>query len=420
MKCLSYFLLFSLLHFSLFAQVENETPAPNYIKTVQFKGNTQLSQLPLLRLGDQLLLTFDDIIGDEANYYYTISHFNADWTPSSLAKTEYMEGFDDVRIFDYTNSVSTLQLYTHYTLTIPNKNTRQLTKTGNYMLKIYNDAKELIFSRKFMIYDPVVTVGVEILRTRDLNTIDTKQVVNFKVDSGDNILINPDKTIIPLIIQNNDLNNSIIGLKPQYTLGNVLQYRYDEEASFFGGNEFLSFDNKDVRAATNTIQYIELRKLYHNYLYVVPTRADLPYTYNPDINGNFVIRTLQGQNPDSEAEYVWMHFAVKHDLLPKEQDIYIYGGFNNYVLDPSLKMEYNAEAGIYELPVLLKQGFYNYKYVVSENGKKLPYNPVGGDFWQTENEYDVLIYYREPGARYDKLIGVGNALSTNISNVRRN
>ncbi len=409
--------LFLLMGAPLLAQVE--VPAPAFIKTVQFSGNTPQSQLPLIQLNDNLHLSFDDIIGDEADYYYTIEHFNLDWTPSALAKTEYMQGFDNVRIMNYTNSVATLQIYTHYELNIPNKNTRALTKSGNYLLKVTNADGEIIFSRKFMIYDPQVSVGVEILRTRDLKFIKTKQVVNFTVNSGDRTLINPENTVHPLIIQNNNLKNTLSGFKPQYTIGNTLQYKYDLPTSFFGGNEFLSFENKDIRAATNAIQYIELKKLYHNYLYINPTRADQIYTYNPDINGNFVINTLQGNDPNTEAEYAWIHFSLQHQEFPPGQDVYVYGNFNNYDLDEGVKMKYNPRDRIYEGALLLKQGYYNYKYVVAKDGVPLAQNPISGDFWQTENEYDVVIYYREPGGRYDQIIGVGQALSTTISDVRR-
>ncbi|MFD2825444.1 DUF5103 domain-containing protein [Leeuwenhoekiella polynyae] len=403
-----------------FAQVATETPAPAYIKTVQFYGNTAQSQLPLLRLGDPLNLSFDDIIGDEADYYYTITHYNYDWTPSVLAKTEYLKGIDDIRIMDYTNSVSTLQLYTHYELQIPNQYTTAIVKSGNYLLQVFDTDDELIFSRKFMIYDPQVTVGVEILRTRNLEFIEQKQVVNFNVDSGESVLINPEKTIKPLIIQNNNLNNTISNLTPQYNIGNQLQYRYDEEASFYAGNEFFDFDNKDIRAATNRVQYIELINLYHNYLYGNTTRADKVYTYNPDLNGNFAINTIQGNEPKVNSEYAWIHFSLDHPIRPEDEEIHIYGNFNNYTLEEATKMLYNPESERYELALLLKQGYYNYKYTVTKNGEKLPYNPVDGDFWQTENNYDVLIYYKPPGGRFDELIGVGNALSTSISNVRRN
>jgi len=418
MKTFSTFLLLVLSHFA-FSQVPVEVAAPPYIKSVQFYGNTSQSQLPVLRLGDPLNLSFDDIIGDEANYYYTITHHNYDWTPSVLAKTEYLKGVDDVRIMNYTNSVSTLQLYTHYELQIPNQYTTALLKSGNYLLSVFNNDDELIFSRKFMIYDPQVTVGVEILRTRNLEYIEEKQVVNFNVDGGDLILINPANTVKPLIIQNNDLKRAIGPVEPQFSIGNMLQYRYDEETSFFAGNEFFDFDNKDIRAATNRVQYIELIDLYHNYLFGNITRENTVYTYNPDLNGNFKINTIQGDEPKVNAEYAWIHFSLDHPQRALDEEIHVYGNFNNYVIEDATKMQYNPESKRYELPLLLKQGYYNYRYVVVKDGSLLPYNPVDGDFWQTENVYDVLIYYRAPGSRFDELIGRGNALSTSISNVRR-
>ncbi|WP_028374586.1 DUF5103 domain-containing protein [Leeuwenhoekiella sp. MAR_2009_132] len=417
----TFSLVVALLIYNLaFAQSVSEIAAPPFIKSVQFYGNTAQSQLPLLRLGQTLNLSFDDIIGDEANYYYRITHYNYDWTPSVLVKTEYLRGIDDVRIFNYTNSVSTLQLYTHYELQIPNSNTTALLKSGNYLLEVYNEEDEIVFSRKFMIYNPLVSVGVEILRTRDLEFIEEKQVVNINVDLGESIFVNPEENIKTLLIQNNNLKTSITNIKPQYSLGNQLQYRYDSETSFYAGNEFFDFDNKDIRAATNRIQFVELLDLYHNYLYGNITRAETVYTYNPDLNGNFAIRTLQGADPRVNAEYAWVHFSLQHPKRPKDEAIYIYGNFNNYTLEESTKMIFNEKSQRYELPLLLKQGYYNYQYVVAKNGKKLPNNPISGDFWQTENEYEVLIYYRAPGARFDELVGAGNALSTSISNVRRN
>ncbi|MGO4911578.1 DUF5103 domain-containing protein [Leeuwenhoekiella sp. W20_SRS_FM14] len=419
MKTFALVFAFFIYYFSL-AQSALEIAAPPYIKSVQFYGNTAQSQLPLLRLGQTLKLSFDDIIGDEANYYYRVTHYNYDWTPSVLVKTEYLRGIDDVRIFNYTNSVSTLQLYTHYELEIPNANTTALLKSGNYLLEVYNEEDEIVFSRKFMIYNSLVSVGVEILRTRDLEFIEEKQVVNINVDLGESIFVNPEKNIKTLLIQNNNLNTSISNIKPQYSLGNQLQYRYDSETSFYAGNEFFDFDNKDIRAATNRIQFVELLDLYHNYLYGNITRAETVYTYNPDLNGNFAIRTLQGADPRVNAEYAWVHFSLQHPKRSKDEAIYIYGNFNNYTLEESTKMIFNEKSQRYELPLLLKQGYYNYQYVVAKDGKKLPNNPISGDFWQTENEYTVLIYYRAPGARFDELVGAGNALSTSISNVRRN
>lgn len=419
----NYFFLSLILFFTgdLLAQVAQEMPAPPFIRTVQFRENGSFlnaqAQLPIIRLGSGLELSFDDIIGDEADYFYKITHHNADWTESNLMRSEFMDGMDDVRIIDYENSVAVLQLYTHYRLKIPNRNVRRLKKTGNYMLSIYDENHELIFSRKFMIYTPALAVGAQVKRPRDLNFVDEKQTLRFFIDGGDTQLINPRRNVKVVLLQNNNLKTAITDIEPQYTIGTKLEYRYDEETAFWAGNEFFGFENKDFRAATAAIQYIEVRSLYHNFLFTNPTRRDQIYTYNPDINGNFLVTTLQGVNPESEAEYVWLHFSLQHPKLDKGQEMHIYGNFNNYDIEKSTTMEWNEKQQIYELPYLLKQGFYNYKYViVDKDGEINPQIQPGGNFWQTENEYQILVYYRRPGGRFDELLGYGQTNSTDITN----
>nr|WP_317170244.1 hypothetical protein [Winogradskyella eckloniae] len=67
--------------------------------------------------------------------------------------------------------------------------------------------------------------------------------------------------------------------------------------------------------------------------------------------------------------------------------------------------------------MLLKQGFYNYKYVlVDKESGAIDEGAISGNFWQTENNYKVLVYYRDLGARFDRLVGYGEASSTNITN----
>ena len=402
---------------TLQAQVAEEVAEPPYIKSIQFIGDTAFGQLPVVRIGTGLELSFDDIIGDEHDYFYTITHYNADWTPSPLAKSEYLRGMDNVRILDFENSVTTLQLYTNYTLTIPNQNVQALTKTGNYLVSIFDENEELIFSRKFMVFSQQFSVGAQVVRSRDMSYINTKQSLRFFIDGGEQIIIDPNRTITTVILQNNNLKNAITGIKPQYTLGNVLEYRYDQETAFWGGNEFFNFENKDVRAATNMIQAIELKSLYHNYLYTNIARYNQEYTFNPDINGNFVLTTLQGRVTRTEAEYAWIHFSLKYPELLTDQSIHIYGNFNNYEINETTKLKYNKAYGTYELPYLLKQGFYNYKYVlVNKDGTIDHQNAIGGNFWETENKYQILVYYKRPGGRFDELLGVGNASSTNITN----
>lgn len=404
-----------LLVVSGYAQME-ETTAPEFIKTIQFRGNSAYSELPIITLGEPIELSFDAINGDEEDYYYTITHYDFDWTPSDFSKGEYLDGFDEVRIETYENSYNTLQIYSHYTLRIPNRETRRIKKGGNYLLAIYNDDNELIFSRKFMVIEKIASVQVGIKRSRDLNFIKEKQSVQFVVNSPNLLLTNPKQNLHVVVLQNNNLKTAITNLKPQYTMGNELIYRYDKESSFWGGNEFLSFDNKEVRAAVNGIRSVELSDLYENYLYSSTSRKDKPYTYNPDINGSFVVRNLDVANSNIEADYVRMHFNLMYYEDIGNKELHIYGNFNNWTIDSSTYMEYNENTDSYKNTRLFKQGFYNYKYVLVDRDGSIDEGAISGNFWQTENKYTVLVYYRDIGARYDKIIAVGSASSIDINN----
>ena len=412
-------LLFFLFLFQIpsgFAQVE-QTIEPEYIRTIEFKGSSLQSTLPIIELGQKLQLSFDDIIGNEADYFYTIEHFNFDWTLSDLSKGEYLDGFDDVRIETYENSFNTLQLYSNYKLNIPNRETRAIKKSGNYLLRIFNDDGEIVFSRKFMVLERLLSVEVEIKRSRKIKNIDQQQVVHFKINAPSLLLINPKQNVKTLVLQNNNLKTAITNLKPQYTIGSELIYRYDQEAAFWGGNEFLFFDNKDIRSATNGVRSVALNELYENFLFTNIDRSVRPYTYNPDINGNFRVRNLYAsQNQNIEADYVLMHFNLQHYGSLGDKEIHIYGNFNNWTIDQTTYMAYNEKTDTYQNARLFKQGFYNYKYVMVNRDGSVEQGPISGNFWQTENQYTVLVYYRAPGSRFDRLLGKGAANSSKISN----
>ncbi len=412
---LQLFFITSLFTALTFAQV-NEVNPPDFIKTITFRGNTNESQLPIIKLGSPLYLEFDALNGDEEDFYYVIEHYNYDWTRSNLVKPEYLKGFDNQRILDYDNSFNTYQIFSHYKLRIPNNLTGGLLKSGNYIISIYDDYEELVFSRKFMIYEDLVNVGVIIKRLRDVSAINEKQSVDFVVATNSINFNNPSDNIKTLVIQNNNLNTAISNLKPQYTLGNELIYRYNTESSFWAGNEYLYFENRNIRSATVGVQFIALKELYHNYLFTNITRKDVPYTYNPDINGNFVITAIDTENVSIEADYAWIHFSLLNNDSFKGKSIYIYGNFNNYAIEDATKMVYNSNTNRYENTLLLKQGFYNYKYVIVDEKGNVDEGGVSGDFWQTENNYKVLVYYRDLGARFDRLIGYGEGTSINISN----
>lgn len=360
-------------------------------------------------------MEFDDLLANEQDYYYKIVHCDYDWTPSRLLKSQYLNGIDNQRILDYENSYNTLQPYSNYKLTIPNNNVR-LKVSGNYLLEIYNSSYELQFSRKFVVFKDLVKVGGVIKRSRDFSFLNEKQVVQFNVNATNFRLVNPKKEVKVAILQNYHWPTALYNITPQFTMGNKLVYKYDQETSFFGGNEYLNFDTKDLRAPSSAISHIELGELYNHYLFSDRARANRPYTYYPDINGDFVIRTLQGDNISREAEYTNVHFSLPYSEELGLDEVYIFGKHNNYALTEENKMTYNERNGMMEASLKLKQGFYNYKYVIQRANGQIDLNTVPGNFHFTENSYLILIYYRNFGDQYDSIIGVGSTNSQTISN----
>ena len=398
----------------MIAQVHLEVNPPENIKTIIFKGQTE-DQFPIVKLGESLFLEFDDILANEQDYYYKILHCDYDWTRSDLLKSQYLIGIDNQRIIDYENSYTTLQPYSNYRLTIPNENVR-LRVSGNYILEIYNQSGDLQFSRRFLVYQDLVQVGATVKRVRDYRYFDQKQSVHFTINSAGFPLVNPKKEVKVAILQNYHWPTAIYNLPPQFTIGTELVYRYDQETSFYGGNEFLNFDTKDLRAPTAAISRIEFEDVYQHFLFTNPYRNDLPYTYFPDINGDFVVRTLQGTDVAREAEYTDVHFSLPYTEILGLDEVYVYGKFNNYELEPINKMQYNETNGNMEVVIRLKQGFYNYKFVTRNDDGLVNLNLVCGNFHFTENNYTVLVYYRNFGDLYDSIIGVGSANSREITN----
>ena len=402
---------------SIFSQIEKELNPPEYINTVSFKTTNEnySTNLPIIKLGGKFTLDFDVLNNEEADYYYTIDQLNFDWSKSQLIKSEYLRGFDNIKIQNYKTSFNTYQTYSHYKLEIPNQNVR-IIKSGNYILKIYDEYENIVFSRKFIVYESITTVSTRIKRLRNLKYIHTKQSVNFEVNPVTIQLNNPKNTVKTLIIQNNNLSTSISNLKAQYTIGSKLIFNYDEESSFWGGNEYLFFENKEIRSSNLNIRTFNLYEIYHNYLFTDYPRFNNSYTYNPDINGGFLTTALNADDIDIEADYVNIHFSLKNSTNRPGESIYIVGAFNNYSIQPKYRMTYNSTSDSHELMLKLKQGFYNYKFVLVNEYDEINQGGVSGNYDETENDYKVLIYYRGYGYRYDRIIGMGQTSSINITN----
>ncbi len=389
---------------------------PYYIKSVSFnQGNESL--IPIFRLNEPFQFSFDDLMGSESNYYYKIVHCTRDWKPSNLKVTEYLKGMQNLRISTFETSFNTLQAFVHYKLTLPNRDTKFMI-SGNYKLEIYDEANEKVIERRFILYEDLVSVALEIKKTRNLQFAPVKQNVYMTIDFNNFTAQNPKKNVNVLILQNGQWHNALTNLEPQYVIGNQFKYQYDEETNFWAGNEYLFLDNSDIKLVNHNVAKITRNDLFEVMLHAkYPLKESKFYTFYQDINGGFKSRNALRQNHNTEADYAWVYFNYHLDKLPASQKLYIVGMFNNYQLISDYELKFDEASQAYTTALLLKQGFTNYKYVIAnENGVILDELNPDGNFFETENQYNALIYYKTESDRYERIIGMGKADSKLITN----
>lgn len=375
------------------------------IKSIQLRPLQENRFSSIVPIGTVLKLSFDDLEADSKDYNYKIEHMTHDWQKSKLLSSQFIDGFDESSIINVTNSFNTFQNYTHYEVEIPNINT-VITKSGNYLLSILNDDEEVIFTRKFVLYEKAATIGVQVVRSRNAKTTNTEQTVEFTVNHPNLRINNPSQEINVVILKNENWNEKTMNLQPTFFKQNQLKYTYTNKTNFSGGNEYLNFDSKFIRNKSLNVVKIEIKDIFHHYLYPYNYKSNRKYKYNPDINGQFLIRTLEAEDSKTEADYAMMHFSLIVDKPFSNKDVYVYGAFNNFKIEQENKMTYNFKNNSYQGEILLKQGFYNYTFATVSNNI-INTNDVTGNFYQTENQYTVIAYYKPFGDLYDRVIGIG-------------
>jgi hypothetical protein len=376
------------------------------IKSIQLRTLQENNYSSIVPLGSVLELSFDDLDADSKDYKYRIEHMTYDWQKSRLLSSQFIDGFDENSILSVTNSFNTFQNYTHYAVKIPNVNS-VITKSGNYLISVINDYDEVVFFRKLVLYENETTVAVNVSRSRNTKTINTQQTVEFTVNHPNLRINNPSQEINVVILKNENWNEKITDLQPTFFKQNQLQYTYANKTNFWGGNEYLNFDSKFIRNKSLNVVKIEMRDIFHHYLYPFTYDENGRYRYNPDINGQFIIRTLEASNPNTEADYAMMHFTLFADEPFAEKEVYVYGAYNNFEIKEENKLFYNFEDKSYQGAFLLKQGFYNYTFATVDENGIVDTNEINGTYFQTENEYTVLVYYKPFGGLYDRVVGVG-------------
>ena len=384
---------------------------PNNIKTIILKSSK--SSGPFIYFGDQIELSFDDLDADEKNYYYQIKHFDYMWNPSKLYKSEYLEGFDDIRIKKIRNSFNTLKPYTNYNLSIPNDDI-SLKVSGNYSIGIHLSNGKKIFEKRFSYINNQTSIQITISKSNTIDNIKTDQKIKINLNCIDCTKIyNSSSRLKVIVLKNYNWSNSIVIEKPKFIFSNNLIY---DDIYFPGGNEFLNFDNSKINSTSYKIYKSTLTDIYNNFLVEDRERTNDVYEFNPDINGEFLINSNNNYDLDIENDYARVHFNLKTNIINKKNNVYLIGRFNNFILNDNYKLKFDEKTASYKGSFLFKQGFYNYKYGYRNSLKPNTINYFEGNFWQTENLYTVLIFHKKNNEKYFKLIGEKSIKSLNIKN----
>ncbi|MCK5822656.1 MAG: DUF5103 domain-containing protein [Bacteroidales bacterium] len=380
------------------------------IKTVLlYKQGWELSY-PIINLNsDEVLkLSFDDLDSTINNFFYTIIHCNSDWTESNIMPFDYIEGFNDNPINDYDFSINTTFKYSHYYLTIPNNDIR-LKLSGNYVIKVYQDYNQdsVVFTKRFSILDQQVNINAVVKKPIIIEYSNTSQEIDFSIIHNSFPIDDPYNNLKVIIRQNNRFDNSIKNLKPLFVKDNLLIYDYDEDNLFTGGNEFRDFDIKTLRYKTqhvNAIQFID--PFYHVEMATDNKRTFSRYFYHKDLNGRYIIKNVDGHGDELDADYVYVYFTLPFDQPFIDGNLYVFGQLSNWNCTKQNQMAYNYERKMYELRMLLKQGYYDYEYAfVKTVTNKIDDTFIEGSHFETENDYSISVYYRDFGSDYDRLIG---------------
>lgn len=424
-KIFTYFLIIFLIILQQHAQTQ---PGETYMQNIHgiklFMAGNQLSY-PIVQLGAemQMELHFDDLDAAVKTYNYTYQLCNADWQPVNLSTFDYIQGFTQGRLSQYRPSSVALTKYIHYQALLPEKSCMPI-KSGNYLLKIFlnGDTSKLAFTKRVLVVNNILPIAARITQPFNSQNFRTHQKVQLSIDKTRLDVLNPQQQVKVVVLQNYRWDIAKTASQPLFMRGNIYEYNSEQDFVFPAGKEFRWADLRSFRFQSERVDSANLNdKPFNVWLKPDQERNKLTYIYYADLNGFFEISATDVNNPWWQGDYANVHFIFAPvDNQPfHDKDIYIAGEMTSYITDVKYKMIYNPEKGIYENTLLLKQGFYSYIYLtelINDQQAKEDFSQTEGNYWETENIYTVLVYYRSLAGRSDELVGAVTLNTRNLNN----
>lgn len=410
------FSLISLLLLSHHAQAEKVRNADlvydeNIHTVLLYAGNDQLND-PVIQLDsdEKLLLSFDDINTESFIFYYTLIHCTSNWETTDIEQLQYLEGFFEDEITDYAFSVNAIPGYVHYQVQFPNARMK-IKLSGNYIVKVYlnsPDDENVILTRRFFVYEPLSRIETSIpYYPKVLEFTRSKQQIDLTVYANQNMFMAEAQQRVNVVIrQNGRWDNVIYGIHPTSEMQNELYFNFMNGIVFDGGNNFRNFDMKSFWYQSVNIKSITTE----SDSYRVVLHTDLPrntgaFQTVETINGRKFIQARADQNTAIEGEYAWVHFMLKFPKI-ENANVYLLGALNDWHFNDNGRMTYDENLRAYIGQLFLKQGYYEYLFAALPEGKTSgDVTLIEGDHFQTSNNYNIYVYYRERVPEYDRLVG---------------
>lgn len=405
------FLLFCFVGLSQSANAQRSEILVPHIATLQVTANDDWRSLPIITLGggDRVNISFDDLTHAYQRYTYRVEHCEADWTVSqNLFQSDFLEGFaEGLTLDDYAQSVGTLQPYTHYRLTLPNENCR-LRLSGNYRVTILDENERPVLIACFMVLERAMALSLSATSLTDADVNGRHQQLSMSLQYGALVVRDAGLQLSVVVMQNGRWDNARLRPKPQMVRATGLDWTHSPDLIFDGGNEYRKFEVTDLDHPTMGVERLTWDgQQYHAYTWTDEPRPN--YLYDVDADGAFLIRNADNVDTDVTTDYFWMHFRLQSPQL--QGRVYLNGWCTNQQFTPSWEMVWNDSTQLYEGKAWLKQGYYNYQYLWQRPDGTLTFVPSEGNYYQTENQYQALVYYREQGGRTDRLVAYGKLVT---------
>ena len=373
---------------------------PIGINTIQlYRGQVGNAPVITLHSNQQLTLKFDELGFETRMLRVRFTHHNADWTRSSLLPNFYLRGFQEDYITKTEPSHIQRPAYTHYTYRFPNNNVEFLA-SGNYMVEVYDyERDEILFSLPFFVHENEGHVETNIEEFFG----PARPFLSHQIFST---YTHPDYVTMPGVdLETHFVQNHFWGRARTSDITDIsardhTRMHITRDNAYVGRFEFRRLDLRRFRQ--QGINILEVREE------TIPPQLILRRdVVNLDVNPGISQSHLFGNPVDTlSARYADVYFELE---LPNpeltELPVYIIGPFNNWSINENNRMVYNQETDSYTGNALIKEGFYNYKYAVVEDGTVNDIR-LDASFTDTRQIYHTFVYFYDPQQQADRLLNV--------------